>query len=81
MTKDELMVMVYENRKSMPNWFKAKDIADYIIDVEFDELVCHEQHREFVRILKSLAIHNVPITLNVIDTIESIANKKAQINI
>ena len=79
MTRDELRVMVYENTRDIPKWFRGKDIAGYIIDTELNLVICEMKHLEFLRMLKALAIHNIPIDIDLIDKIERLSNEKVKV--
>ncbi len=78
-TRDELFVMAHENVVSFPKWFGGKDIAGYIVDIEFEKLILEMRHLEFVRLLKAMAIHNIPITIELMERIEEMAADKVKI--
>ncbi len=78
-TREELFVMAHENVTSFPKWLRGKDIAGYIVDIEFEKLILEMRHLEFVMLLKAMAIHNIPITIELIERLEKMAGEKVKI--
>lgn len=70
--------MLYENRTTIPKWLKSDDIADYIVDVEFNLLICQLQHTIFINLLRIMLAHGVDINDRTISMMNKIANKKAK---
>lgn len=79
MTKEEFELYVRDVKTKSPKWFKREDVVDYIVDTELAALQQQMKHSEFIRLLKTLVIHNFKIDLDLIDRIETMSNEKAMI--